>query len=215
MDVKEFLSLASSASTIVVAAAAVLALRQLKLAREQIETTKELFKLQSRRASIEAAVVECKRFAETVIQDNVKIMQFCSDESITIFDDVKFSCDGESITVDPRGLNPEHIQKLKKISATINSFCNGIESHALYFLSGVADENLAYHTNARAYLELCETAYKIFALSGKDNEHIAPIQTLYVRWYKRLEAEQLEKEEMKIRTKLATYKNPTIRPIGT
>ena len=213
-ELKEWLEIANYLSTVTLAVVAILALRQISLAKQQIETTKELFKKQSKRASIEATINECKRFADHVIQDHIKIIEHCQKNNITFFSDVKFQRDGDSITVDATNAKKEDAPKLKEMGSLLTSFCNGLEAHAMYFLSGIADENIAYHTNAQSYLDLCEDAYKIFASAGKKSKDIDAIQTLYFRWATRMEKDELAEQQIEINKKLSTFNQTPIRPIG-
>ena len=214
-QLKEWLEIANYLGTVTLAIVAILALRQISLAKQQIETTKDLFKKQSKRASIESAVNECKRFADQVIQDHIKILQHCEKNGITFFEDVTFERKGDTITLDPSKAKKEDAPKLQEIGALLTSFCNGLEAHAMYFLSGIADENIAYHTNAHSYLRMTEDAYKIFASAGKSVKEIEAIQTLYFRWAERMEKDDLAEQQIEITKKLSTFSQSPIKPIGT
>ena len=63
-DVRAWLELVYFASGIGVLIFAGFGMYQLKLAKEQIESSKEIFRKQSMRSSFEAAVNECNRFSE-------------------------------------------------------------------------------------------------------------------------------------------------------
>jgi hypothetical protein len=213
--VSMWLDIASKVSAIVIAVAALLALRQIALAKRQLETTKDLFKLQSRRASIELSIDACKRYAENVIQDFIKIIKHCETNDILFFENATFRRNGDSIQISTVHAKKEDAAKLAEIGDLLTSFCNGLEAFAIYFLSGVADEEIAYRTNALSYTEMCETAYKVFAITGKTGKNIDAINTLYFRWAKRLENDDLVEQKLKINQQLSTFAQKPIRPIGT
>jgi hypothetical protein len=192
-----------------------LAKDQISLAREQIETSKNIFKTQSRRASVEAAVIECRRFSETIVQDSLALDKFIDAHELTYFEKVKFEKIEKGFKIDISDINDGDVKKLAEAEELINRFINGLESHALYFLSGVADEEIAFHTNAKTYLEFCETAFKLFPILNASEEDAAPIKKLYFMWHEKYEAKRLRIEKSKIDAKLSSYKESRVRAIGT
>lgn len=189
-------------------------LRQLFLAKEQIETTKEIFKTQSRRAAVEAAVIECRVFSEAVVQTSLALDKYCKDNSITYFKDAVFTRTDDGFSVDISKTNHDDIEKLEGAEEIINRFINGLEAFSLFFLSGVADENIAFHTNAKTFIKLAEEAFKIFPICA-DKDDAEPIKALYFMWHKKYEAKKLKIEQKEISKKLSNYKEQQIKAIGT
>lgn len=214
-EVRSWLEILYFISQIVVVFLIGLGLRQLQLAKRQIETTKEIFRTQSKRAAVEAAVVECRRFAETLIQDKLALDKYCEDNKITYFEDVKFARTDNGFSIDTKNINKDDVTKLSNANDLINRLLNGLESYALFFLSGVADENIAFHTNAKTYIEMAEHLFKIFPISNIENEDAEPIKVLYFMWRKRYDAKKLRVEQREIEKKLSTFKDSSIKAIGT
>ena len=119
-----------------------LAKDQISLAKDQLETSKDIFKTQSKRAAIEAAVVECRRYSETIIQDSLALNRYCDEHEITFFDDAEFEKTEEGFSINLEKIDDEDVKKLAGAEDIINRYLNGLESYALFFLSGVADEEM-------------------------------------------------------------------------
>lgn len=192
-----------------------LAKDQISLAKDQLETSKDIFKTQSKRAAVEAAVIECRRYSETVIQDSIALDRYCETHDITFFDDVAFNKTEEGFSIDTRSIKDDDLKKLSGASDIINRYLNGLESYALFFLSGIADEEIAFHTNGKEFIQSAEKGFKIFPICNVSEEDAEPIKVLYFRWYEKLEAKRLMIEQKKIEKKLSGYKDNNIRAIGT
>lgn len=214
-EVRNWLEIAYFVSQIFVMILIGFGLRQIQLAKSQIETTKDIFKTQSKRSAVEAAVVECRRFAETIIQDKLALDKFCDENSITYFEKAKFSMTENGFSVDPKDIDKNDLEKLAKANDLISRILNELEAYALFFLSGVADENIAFHTNAKTYIEITEHVFKLFPIINIEDDDLGPMKSLYFMWSKKYEAKKLQIEQKKIEKKLSTYKASNIRPIGT
>lgn len=192
-----------------------LAKDQISLAKDQLETSKNIFKTQSKRAAVEAAVLECRNFSETVIKESMALDKYCKQEQISYFDDVIFTNTDDGFTLDCKNVDEEDANKLQAVDEIITRFMNGMEAHSLYFLSGIADEKIAFHTNAKAFIELAEKAFKVIPLCNIDDDDIQPVKTLYFMWYKKVEAKKLKIKKEEIEKELSDYKEVNLRSIGT
>lgn len=215
IEVRNWLEVFYFASQVIVMFLVAFGLRQLQLTKRQIEITKEIFKTQSKRAAVEAAVVEGRRFADTLIQDKLALDKHCEENSISYFEDVALSISDDGFSINTKNVKESDLEKLSNATELINRILNGLESYALFFLSGVADENIAFHSNAKAYLELCGHMFKLFPILSVAEDDAEPIKALYFMWHKKYEAQKLKVEQQKIEKKLSTYKDSSIKPIGT
>ena len=215
LQVRNLLEIGYFVSNIVIMFLLAVGLRQIQLAKTQLATTKEIFRTQSKRAAAEAAVVECRRFADTIIQDRLLLDKYCRENSITYFDVVKFKRTEKGFTIDATAVNKDDVGKLAKLQDVVNRIMNGLEAYALFFLSGVADERIAFHTNAKGYVELVEHVFKLFPVINIEDDDARPTKQLYMMWRERLEAKELKVEKDKLEKKLSTYKLSDIKPIGT
>jgi hypothetical protein len=215
-EVKPWLESAYFVSQIIVMFLVAYGLRQIQLTKNQIETTKNIFKTQSKRASVEVAVVECRRYAETILKDRQDLSNYCKSNSITYFDDVKFTRLEDGFSVDISRTNKDDLKKMTEASwELVQRIFNGLEAYSLFFLSGVADENIAFHSNAKSYIEVSETVFKLFPLLKIEDDDLEPVKELYLMWRKKYEAKKLSIEQKEIQEKLLTYNVRDIKPIGT
>jgi hypothetical protein len=192
-----------------------LAKDQISLAKDQLETSKNIFKTQSKRAAVEASVVECRRYSETIVQDSLALDKYCAEHEITFFDDVIFTKTKDGFSIDTTKVKDGDVKKLSGAEDIINRYLNGLESYALFFLSGIADEKIAFHTNGKEFVRSAEVGFKIFPICGIEKEDAAPVKALYVKWHEKLEAKRLKIEQKEIEKKLSGYKDNDIRAIGT
>lgn len=222
VEIRDWLEILYFASGVVVMLLVAFGLWQLKLAKDQIslakdqlETSKDIFKTQSRRASVEAAVVECRRFSETVVHDSLALDKYCTENEITYFDDVIFTKTDDGFSIDAKNVKEEDANKLAGAEDIINRYMNGLEAYALFFLSGVADEKIAFHTNAKTFIEFAEVAFKIIPLCNVEKDDIQPIRALYFMWHKKYEANGLKIKKKEIEAQLSDYKESSLKAIGT
>lgn len=213
--VRAWLEVAYFGSCIVLAGIAALGLRQLRLTKEQIRTTRELFSTQSTRAALESAANECRRFAEQVLQDSIRIDRFVDEHGISFFDDVVLASTDEGITLEISNVKESDVAKFAELQPVLTSYINGIEVFALYFLAGIADETIAFATAGHTYLTQAERALKIAAFCGLGDTDAGPIAHLYIHWRKLAETRRLESEKAQAEAKLAGRREFPISPIGT
>ena len=187
-NVRDWLEILYYVSGIVMMLLIGFGLWQLKLTKDQIETSKNIFKTQSRRAAVEAAVIECRNYSEKIVQDSIALDKFCNDNSISLFDDIIFEKTENGFTVDPKNINKDDVKKLAGAEDIINRIINGLESYALFFLSGVADEEIAFHVNAKSFIEQSEKMFKIYPVCNMTDDDFEPVKALYSMWYKKHEA---------------------------
>jgi len=155
------------------------------------------------------------RFSETLVHDSLALDNFCKDNSITYFDDVFFKKVDREIQVNTKNVKKEDVESLSKAEDIINRFINGLETYALFFLSGIADEEIAFHTNAKTFIEFAEIAFKIFPVCNIEKDDAEPIKALYFMWHEKQEAKRLKIERKEIDSKLANYNEKNIKSMGT
>ncbi|MFQ2213991.1 hypothetical protein [Aeromonas dhakensis] len=221
-EIRSWLEVLYFASGLVVMVLIGLGLRQLKLAKDQIslaknqiETSKDIFKTQSKRAAVEAAVVECRRFAETIVQDSIALDKYCTLHGISYFDDVTLTKTENGFQINAKNVKKEDIDKMVGSEEILNRYMNGLEAYALFFLSGVADENIAFHSNAKTFIKFAEKAFKLIPCCEIEDDDMEPIKALYFMWSSKYEAKQLKIKKKEIEKKLSEHKETTIKSIGT
>ncbi len=215
MQVRDWLEILYFLSGVIVMILVALGLWQLKIAKEQLETTKDIFQTQCQRAAVESAVIECRKFSETCVQSSLALRKYCNDNKIKYFEQVTFEETEKGFKVDMKKVEKEGVLKLVDAEPILNEFINGLEAYALFFLSGVADEKIAFHSNGATFVELCETAFKVFPIAKVSDEDAKPIKALYFMWREKLQANKLKIEQRNLKEKLQGYEEKSLRAIGT
>ncbi|QUX94970.1 hypothetical protein C0J08_05880 [Marinomonas sp. CT5] len=197
-------------------------LRQLKLTKDQLELAKKdihsnvkIFKTQSHRAAVESAVVECRRYSDEIVQVSLELDSFCKAHELTYFKDVIFERTNEGFKLHTKDIKSSDVKKLAEAEPLINRYVNGMEAFALFFLSGVADEKIAFHTNGKTFVNMSEEMFKLFPICNASDEDAKPIKALYFMWRKKLDNQKMLKEKEEIEQKLKEYDQKEIKPIGT
>ncbi|AMF92960.1 hypothetical protein AL536_05745 [Vibrio fluvialis] len=221
-SMKEWLEIAYYFAGIVVSIVAVLGLSQVRLlrkqitvAKEDIQTTKSIARTNSRRAAIELAVSENRRFAETCIQASVKIRKFCTRNEVSYLQDILFERTENGFKLDTSNINAESTKKMVEIEEYINELVNGLESYALYFIGGVADEKMGFLSNGKQYIATCELAFKFFPIADIEDDDFEAVKALYFKWRKMLKEKELRLKEKEIKAELEKHKETYVKAIGT
>ena len=117
----------------------------------KLKTTREIAKVNSRREALSIAANECRYFAENIIplinEFNKKVEEF----DIQLLTKSKVEVSDDYIKVSPF-IDYDHFEETKnKIISNAADVSNALEGFATFFISGVADEDLAYVTVGSAY----------------------------------------------------------------
>ncbi len=215
VEVRAWLEIIYFISQVVLTILVLLGLRQLTLAKDQLVLSERIFRTQSKRQSVEAAVLECRRFSETIVIDSISFDEFCDKQDITYFDDVAFIRTDGGFKIDATNAKREDVAKLANASELINKLINGMEAYALFFLSGVADERIAFLCNSKTYIERAEHLFKIFPICNVEKDDAEPIKVLYFRWRKMREEGELKVQRDALDKKLSEFSIKQIKAIGT
>ena len=91
---------------------------------------------------------------------------------------------------------------------------NAMEGFCIYFVSGVADEKVAFKSLSSTFCSFVEGLLPLLVpLTDGENRFAATIQ-LFQIWHSRLESENLEKQKKELEQKLKGNKTQTIKTIG-
>lgn len=190
-------------------------LYQIKLTKDQLNNAKEIFRKQSVRASFEAAANECNRFSEKLIPIIAEFDKYLKDESITFFKDSVIEETDDGFRVNYEKINKDDLGKIFDRPELVNGIVNGVEGFSLYIISGVADDNIAFHTLGKIFVAEAERVSKILPFTGAEQEDCKAIWALYFRWKNRLEHQKLQVEKGEIEKRLRKTKVQKFSAIGT
>lgn len=213
--VRPWLEIAYFAAGILVPIAALLAVWQIRVAKAQLETTKELFKTQSKRNAFELAVNECRNFSDRLTPLVFELDKYIEESKLTIFEKAEITKSEDGIKVTLKDLDSAELEKLKAVKKQITEILNTLEAFALFFTTGVADENIGFHTVGGWFVHEAERAAKLLTVLNATQDDSKAIWVLYFRWEKRLEHFRLSKEKKNIEKRLRETSVPEVKAIGT
>ncbi len=93
---------------------------------------------------------------------------------------------------------------------------NAMEAFSVYFVKGVADEEIAFSSVGRTFVNSVESIYfDIASFICEDNENsFQNLIQLYKLWKDRLKKSKLEKECQNLTEQLKTLEDISVKPIG-
>ena len=214
-NIRMVLELFSFTSSFLLLAIAVFGLKQLHYAQKEIETTRDIFRTQSKRNSYEAAANECRNFSDNIMPLIHQLNEFTRENNITYFQDAKIEEVKAGFKIDMSATDPKQAVKFAEIQDVLTKYMNGMELFALYFVSRIADENIAFLTMGTLYVKEVERLAKLLPLTGTTPDDCKAIWPLYFSWKSRLQKQELEKERANIDKKLDGLTVTITKPIGT
>lgn len=142
-------------------------------------------------------------------------MIFFEENNITIFNDAKLTETKSSIKIDLSNVKNTDLKSISNREALFSQYINGIESYALFMISGVADEKLAFHSTSKAYLKEAQRAFVLLALANVDNEDVDNVKHLYFMWNEKQTAKKLKFKKDEISRELSECEERSIQSICT
>jgi len=133
---------------------------------------------------------------------------------VKLFTKSKISIKNGEITVIPYTNYKHHDDSFNKLNPYLVDVLNALEDFSTFFVSGVADEKMAYHTMSKTY---CNTVKKVAPIlmkitnDSKENN----ILVLFKIWHTRIEREKAIREREAIDKKIKNNDETTIKPLGT
>jgi len=222
-DLRNFLEILYFLSGIALVVVAIIALQQIKVAKEDI-------RIRSEREAATLTASQCERYSEKIIPILEELIELFESNSITPYNG---ATSGVSVDRDMRDwitkYNPAITRKTTGISSkhgTIKEhmICvlNAFESFSIYFSKKVCDESLAFDCIASTYCFMVKACFPILMeLRGNDGLFENTL-TLYNTWTQRKDAQDLRKEaeshlEMAAlcASKAASIPEQPLTPIGT
>ncbi|PKH88263.1 hypothetical protein [Colwellia sp. Bg11-28] len=182
-EFKSYLEIAYFISGIIVAIAAIAALYQIKVAKDTL-------KIQSQREALSLTANQCQYYSDKII----KLSNCVYDRR------EKLNCDyfePENWKVDTDGLDIKLECKIEKpvnleVWAQASELLNALDGFAIFFVSGIADESVAYKAISSSYISISER-YMSLAIKAKEHDgYYAAHLELYVLWKNRKKQEQLK-----------------------
>lgn len=192
---------------------AFLALGQIRIAKNQLQEQKNSSMLASKRDALKLTAEQITSYCEKTIPLQNILNDKLETENIKVLENFKIEFNSECILVTP----PDGDFNLEDLTCFMEEFidvANSMESFSTYFVSGVADEKIAYLSLGSTF---CNTMNKIgpimLPISENGRYFLATLQ-LYRTWGLRLENEDLEKQKIEIENRLKSKKQTSTKVIG-
>jgi len=221
LSVRSFLELAYFVATIVLALVGCAALYQLVFLKRSIDVAKEDIELRSKREAVTLAAERSEVFANTIIPQVHEHMQQMANAQVPIrkwdLVDSKF----EKSSVVDWGEAEAWFSKVKAANLTnaCISMLNLLESFAMYFAKGAADEQVAFPAVGPVFCEYVDRLAPCLIVLRRHEPNIpsGPYQNiiaLFGAWSSRMKKEELELQQSQISSALSGVHTSDIPPIG-
>lgn len=194
--------------------AAFYGLKQIKVATEQFEETRKTRMLNSKREAYTIAGEQCKYYLETIIPLLNKLDKIIDDKKLEYFEKSEVIINQDSLSVKPYMANNALDKVFEECLEELHTAINFIEGFSVFFVSGVAADNVGFNTLGRTYTNSVRKLLPIIIPFGKDGS-FQHTKALFVTWNSRIENEALLKEKADVEEKIKKQKTITIDPIGT
>jgi hypothetical protein len=176
--------------------AACYAAKQVKIASEQLKTSKEITDANSRRESVKLAAELCKYYAHEVVPaQDVALKKYVA-EKCTFLAVVQQAVpafvikDGDfaQVNYDLNRVKPEW----GKVNVEIVNFLNKCESFAIPFAEGVADDRIGFQETAAVFISSINALTPaIYYLRQTQGVRYASVLKLWNIWHDRIAAQAL------------------------
>jgi hypothetical protein len=106
-------------------------------------------------------------------------------------------------------------KEIEPILWDLGELFNYLESFSIFFISGVASEEIAFSCTGSTF---CRTVRKYYPflimLQTADEDGYSPVVQLFMLWNQRIENKKLLKDKAQIERKLKEIDNTIIHPVG-
>ncbi|MEN8616964.1 hypothetical protein [Shewanella baltica] len=189
-------------SGVVVSGCAIYALKQVALLKKSIS-------IQSKRDALKLTAEQCNDYMQVIIPLQNKLNNSIEKNGVTFFEGWTVDITKENCSVTHQGTPNTH--GLENISCS--NVLNAMETFSTYFVSGVADDTVAYHTVGTTFLHSVNKLMPVL-INYRESGYYKNVTTLFIRWRCRRNEEDLIKEKEIIEQKLKSNKVSIPLPLG-
>jgi hypothetical protein len=206
----EILYFLSGAVLVVIAFAG---LRQINIGLEQIRLTKQIAEKTAQRDAYRLAHEQCQSFGTSIAVTIVQVLGSAKAAGITVYAGLAFEVEGGRIV--------RHSFQSDVIAAAVTRIdptvaMNMLEGFAMFFVTGLADEEIGYRETAIAFCELAAALMPAFwYYRERKRAMYKSVIELYEMWNNRLAIEKLQEKRKEVERDLSRVRPRTIKPIGT
>jgi hypothetical protein len=202
--IRPYLEILYFVSAIVLAIVAIVALKQLSISKNTLTT-------QSKRDALKLTASECTRYLDQIIPLANDLEIAVKKYDVKYFNGWEVAVDRNNVTVTRK--QPLDLQNFDKLVSTLVPLCNSLEGFATFFVSGVADEYLAYHTVGTTFLGTMDTLIPWVAGCQKDG-YYKNLFHLYAKWKMRKQEALLRQKKESLEKQLNQMGDKRSYPLG-
>ncbi len=208
-DVLEILYFVSGIALVLIAAKG---LGQIKVGLQQIKLTKEIAEKSARRDAYRLAHEQCQSFGTSVAIAVSNVLAQARALGVTIYTNPSFQVE-ECQIVKHDFQGNAILAALSRLDPTVPM--NMLEGFAMFFVTGLADEEIGYRETAIAFCELSASLMPVFWYYRETKRAMyKSVIELYEMWHNRLALEKLQERREEVERDLSRVKPRTIKPIG-
>jgi hypothetical protein len=187
---------------------------QLVIAKQQIKFSKESAKTAAKREAFKLTAEQCNIFAEKIIP---LYTIFCDQLGSKPFYKrltIEFVNNERVLVIGGNSTETEKADFLEALNASKHvAISNSLEAFAMYFVSGVGSEELAYNSTGYAFCGIIDDFTPLLKASFNQGKY-PNINHLYGIWKKRQKSDELKKKKDEIEKQLSLNMQESIQHIG-
>ncbi|HEY5590827.1 MAG TPA: hypothetical protein VIK55_07385 [Paludibacter sp.] len=195
----------------------VLILISLIITLSQVLLAKKTLEINSKREAAKLAVQQIELYLSkiTPLQDEFSMAQESKNIPTVVLEQKEFSLKYLE-TVMEKSTISKLLKERSPIVMEILNVLNAMEAFSVYFVKGVADEEIAYSSVGGTFVFVVKGLFFDIATSNEEENgiHFQNLIKLYKIWNARLEKENLTDSFQKIKEQLNGMNTPKINPIG-
>ncbi len=194
-------------SGIVLAAGLFIAIRQLQQQRE-------LSKIRNRRDAFKIAAERCDYFGKEMIPLVNTLLKDFEANHVALLKKCKVKRTDKGLQIHTEKYNKADEDNLNKYSERIIYIHNALDGYALFFVTGIADDNVGFLTCGKAFVDIFEELFPLYVLLDALGDNTSSTQALYSRWREKITHSELLSQKESVESKLAKIESKDFTPYG-
>jgi hypothetical protein len=196
---------------------------QLEAAKAAVEVAKDDIRIRCKREAAALAAERCQEFAERLLPQGQGWIRSIRELGVELkpWREAPLNLDDRKFLEAPEAVAwLKSVSSKAGVSGHMSDLLNSLESFAIYFTSGAADEEVAYPAIGNIYCKWVEyfaphlIAVRSNAVRGVTTGQFVHTVTLYATWTARARRDQLHAEQTKIQDQLSRTPDRRIPPVG-
>ena len=181
------------------------------IALYQIVLAKQTLRVTSQREAACLAAQQCDKMVHEIIPLNDELIKQCISLNIPYYQG--------PVEFNRAKLNPEAIAFIVECNKDMNKMLiilkvlNSIDAFSLYFMKGIADEEIAFTSVGSSLCSIVKT-FSPFIACDQSNQEFQNLKSLYNVWSKRIQKMKLQNELCTIRESIDNIVDKGPTPLG-